>query len=623
MLAVLFSACIFFFSSCVSPYEDLTKQSTKTEENKPVSDNTQGKLLPIYGIWESSYGEKFDITRSFFKNYYNTDVETYTGNTVTVRITNSTSGYVYFKYTKSIMPDWSYSTSAPDVGKWYAVSYKNLTATSVKLAGAYKSDGRTSCATLEEAIEEFTIENGYYEYYSDCVKTASVADKDVNLTGTTWFVGDTRIDFPTINETLYLNYFADGTHSNRWVKLSPKGNTGYEAEIIWSTTIREIGRKSDVTIGIDNSGKLMITSEFLNLTGLETYQGVTAREFNPNNIPALSADYFSNFTGTYNLNSTNCTLHIAAKLNISQDTTHYWNANILNTTYNEQTKTYDLLLAHSSQANASGSIDPGITGQEPFISQQGLFWSHLTLTAEPGSQWRIKWSSVWKNSPYEALNTTLDMEDTFTGPATTVLTYTYNFYFGNPKLENGWYTVDRGSLIHTASFTSAVPVSKTWGDILTEYSNYISDSNITFPDGKMKDYWWYSTNSITGIESSYVYTLNNSTSVSLTEYNFYLALKDRPTTSGTVFIPENTYTPSGDAWAGYSLTVSGNHCVLTYPDGSKEFDVVPDLTQPNYQDFPDENYPNLRIFYNLSNKYRVKLYKTSRSSTTLIEWNKQ
>ncbi len=63
-----------------------------------------------------------------------------------------------------------YSDDAPDVGKWYAVHYKNLTSNSVSLSGAAKTGGETSTKTLSEAIIEFTVENGYFSYYSECTK---------------------------------------------------------------------------------------------------------------------------------------------------------------------------------------------------------------------------------------------------------------------------------------------------------------------------------------------------------------------------------------------------------------------------------------------------------------------
>lgn len=65
---------------------------------------------------------------------------------------------------------YAYDGDAPDVGKWYAVHYKNLTSESVELAGAYKFGGKTSTTTLEEAKNEFTLANGYFEFHSECKK---------------------------------------------------------------------------------------------------------------------------------------------------------------------------------------------------------------------------------------------------------------------------------------------------------------------------------------------------------------------------------------------------------------------------------------------------------------------
>lgn len=129
-------------------------------------------ISDLYGKWTSSFGEVFEISKDYFKNY-GEDWNGYEGDSIII-ITNendNASGTIFLKYTVSMNPDWSYSNTAPDVGKWYAVSYKNLTKNSVSLSGAYKSDGKTSTETLEEAKEEFTVENGYFASYSECTKS--------------------------------------------------------------------------------------------------------------------------------------------------------------------------------------------------------------------------------------------------------------------------------------------------------------------------------------------------------------------------------------------------------------------------------------------------------------------
>ena len=129
-------------------------------------------ISDLYGKWTSSYGEVFEISKDYFKTY-GTLGNGYEGDSIIIipNENDNASGTIFLKYTVSANPDWSYSNTAPDVGKWYAVSYKNLTKNSVSLSGAYKSDGKTSTETLEEAKEEFTVANGYFDFYSECKKS--------------------------------------------------------------------------------------------------------------------------------------------------------------------------------------------------------------------------------------------------------------------------------------------------------------------------------------------------------------------------------------------------------------------------------------------------------------------
>ena len=135
----------------------------------------------IEGTWVSTWGEKYVISGSEVKNYY-TDSATkevklgYAGNSVEIKEINGTSGYIYMKYTRSANADWTYSETAPDVGKWYAIYYFDLTDKSVKISGSsnYYNNGVSSCATLEDAKKTLTVENGYMSEaegkYSACAK---------------------------------------------------------------------------------------------------------------------------------------------------------------------------------------------------------------------------------------------------------------------------------------------------------------------------------------------------------------------------------------------------------------------------------------------------------------------
>ena len=148
-----------------------------------LSDNSA-----LIGTWVNSYSggtSVYKITSSTFDNSgtssYNGTTSTYdsyAGNNLVVSYTNDeeTAGYIYIKYTRAYCSTHSDSTTytyiydedAADVGKWYAIAFKDLTASSLSLSGAYGTVSSTS--TLEEAISTFTIANGYFSTYSECVK---------------------------------------------------------------------------------------------------------------------------------------------------------------------------------------------------------------------------------------------------------------------------------------------------------------------------------------------------------------------------------------------------------------------------------------------------------------------
>ena len=129
-------------------------------------------ISDLYGKWTSSPEEVYEISKDYFKTY-GESWSGYEGNSIIIipNENDNASGTIFLKYTVSMNSDYSYSDTAPDVGKWYAVSYKNLTKNSVSLSGAYKSDGKTSTETLEDAKEAFTVANGYFDFYSECKKS--------------------------------------------------------------------------------------------------------------------------------------------------------------------------------------------------------------------------------------------------------------------------------------------------------------------------------------------------------------------------------------------------------------------------------------------------------------------
>lgn len=133
----------------------------------------------IQGNWGSSWGEIYNITETTFDT--GDTAWSYAGDNLEIEPLTYNSGYLYFKYTKALcethsdksdpdMNNWvyKYDEDAADVGKWYAVYYKDLTETSVQISGAYGPVKSTE--TLEEAKKEFTVEKGYYANFSECVR---------------------------------------------------------------------------------------------------------------------------------------------------------------------------------------------------------------------------------------------------------------------------------------------------------------------------------------------------------------------------------------------------------------------------------------------------------------------
>ncbi len=143
--------------------------------------------VSIIGTWVSDYGETYEITSTSVANSGSNYIS-YAGNNLVVVMDDDNSGRLFIKYTRAYekrttdpAPDtgwahvaasttnpteywWKYTNNAPDVGKWYAIKYTDLTNTSVKLSGA--AGTRTSCDTLEEAITEFTTAKGYFSWDS-------------------------------------------------------------------------------------------------------------------------------------------------------------------------------------------------------------------------------------------------------------------------------------------------------------------------------------------------------------------------------------------------------------------------------------------------------------------------
>ena len=150
---LLFIASILLFAvSCSNP-----------STNPLLTQNPKNYLI---NVWENpSYkGEIYEYTKGYFYSYgggYGSITYSITADEI-VWGKDNTSGIIYGKYLES----WD----KPSIGKYYAVSFKNLTANSISISGAYNPDGTYTAATLEEAKKIFTIENNSFSAYSDCIQ---------------------------------------------------------------------------------------------------------------------------------------------------------------------------------------------------------------------------------------------------------------------------------------------------------------------------------------------------------------------------------------------------------------------------------------------------------------------
>lgn len=121
----------------------------------PYNDNSR-----LLGTWENpTYkGETYIYDGITF-----TSSGSYKMKVKSIIWSSDASGIIYGRYITN-----SFYTNV--VGKYYAVSFKDLTYSSVSISGAYKKDGKIATDSLVEAITEFTINNGYYGTYSSCKK---------------------------------------------------------------------------------------------------------------------------------------------------------------------------------------------------------------------------------------------------------------------------------------------------------------------------------------------------------------------------------------------------------------------------------------------------------------------
>lgn len=99
---------------------------------------------------------------------YNLMTQTYKMKVEKIIWSSDTAGIMYGQYTEH--QDTLGNPSSTIIGKYYAVSFKDLSESKCSFSGALK-DNDYKAETLEEAITKFTIENGYFNVHITCSKT--------------------------------------------------------------------------------------------------------------------------------------------------------------------------------------------------------------------------------------------------------------------------------------------------------------------------------------------------------------------------------------------------------------------------------------------------------------------
>jgi hypothetical protein len=132
--------------------------------HSPDSDDLVPDALKGKWVSDSTPDEVYRITDTEFISLW-ADTEGYKGNIVNIISDGEAAGYIVIKYTIAYDPD--------NVGNFYVIHYKDLTASTVKIMGSSDGAGKAKQA---EAEAEYTVAKGYFDDslfpYSACTKAA-------------------------------------------------------------------------------------------------------------------------------------------------------------------------------------------------------------------------------------------------------------------------------------------------------------------------------------------------------------------------------------------------------------------------------------------------------------------
>lgn len=123
----------------------------------------------LVGYWKSGYGDGFEIKWDassggyLFKQYDDANkTVSFAGVIVNNPDLAASTGYILLRITDG-------GTWYKTVDTYYGVHWKDFTGDTVKEASAYKVGGANNdgMPTAEQAIQEYTVENGYFIYYGE------------------------------------------------------------------------------------------------------------------------------------------------------------------------------------------------------------------------------------------------------------------------------------------------------------------------------------------------------------------------------------------------------------------------------------------------------------------------
>ena len=141
------------------------------ETNSGGTSSGDGKTHKIYslliGTWQGQDLKNPQEAYIFDGTNFSAEPSTYSIEVLEISWTTDTEGFFYGKYLSS----WDTNS----IGKYYAISFKGLTETDLKISGALNgthgvSQSGWTADTLEEAKKIFTIAAGSFAQYTGCKK---------------------------------------------------------------------------------------------------------------------------------------------------------------------------------------------------------------------------------------------------------------------------------------------------------------------------------------------------------------------------------------------------------------------------------------------------------------------